>query len=336
MKICSVDGCDKESFARGHCKKHYNQLRAKGELSGNKKCKINGCEKVYFGRGYCRNHYEKKRRDGEFQPLPPKKCRIEGCKDKHHAKGYCSKHLAKAQRNNELPGDDCKESGCKNIASTKGYCPKHYNKRVKSGEFGRKNPCKVDGCDGKQDSHGYCQRHGAQLRKYGKIFERTKYDKNNIAVYGDIAVMDIYNAHSKLVAQTIFDAHFVDEVRKYKWNVNKMGYVRCAQPSIYLHRFLFAHDQPNTDHKNGNTRDNRLQNLRPASHAENSRNCRNKPGVSGVVGVVKNNNKWGARIKAEGRVISLGSFNSVEEAAKVRKEAALKYYGEFAYDARDS
>ena len=87
------------------------------------------------------------------------------------------------------------------------------------------------------------------------------------------------------------------------------------------------------DHINGITSDNRLINLREASHLENMRN-RGKPrtNTSGLKGACfhKNRNYWIAQIKNNGKNIHLGCFDSAEEAHAAYRNAAQKIFGEFA------
>lgn len=89
------------------------------------------------------------------------------------------------------------------------------------------------------------------------------------------------------------------------------------------------------DHRDGDSRNNRWDNLREATQRENSfnrsiqSNCK-----SGVQGVRKKRNKWHAYVSVAGRQINLGVFASLEEAAEARREGALRHHGEFASVAR--
>jgi hypothetical protein len=88
------------------------------------------------------------------------------------------------------------------------------------------------------------------------------------------------------------------------------------------------------DHVNNNTLDNRRENLRKATAAENSRNCRiSKRNVSGFKGVHfrKEFGTWRACIRYEYVLRHLGSFDSAEEAAKAYDHAAIELFGEFAH-----
>ena len=54
----------------------------------------------------------------------------------------------------------------------------------------------------------------------------------------------------------------------------------------------------------------------------------NKSGVSGVHWN-KSANKWRAAIKYKNKHINLGYFEKLEDAGKARKDAEMKYFGEF-------
>ena len=87
------------------------------------------------------------------------------------------------------------------------------------------------------------------------------------------------------------------------------------------------------DHINGVRTDNRLCNLREATHAENSRNSGIPRGESGVRGVRMDKRwrkKWQARITVAGVAKSLGYYETKEEAIAARLAAAKKYHGDFA------
>lgn len=80
------------------------------------------------------------------------------------------------------------------------------------------------------------------------------------------------------------------------------------------------------DHINGDTRDDRWCNLRDVGPGANSRNCKTpRNNTSGVVGVMRSGKKWVAKIKANYRTIHLGTFDTIEEAAKARKQAEREH-----------
>jgi hypothetical protein len=105
--------------------------------------------------------------------------------------------------------------------------------------------------------------------------------------------------------------------------------------AIYAHRAAWAlhygeWPKGQLDHRDGNGLNNRIDNLRDSTHAQNQRNqrihIRNKTGVRGVC-IDKKSGKWQALIwDGNGKRIHLGRFTTVEAAAAARKEAEAKYW----------
>jgi len=117
----------------------------------------------------------------------------------------------------------------------------------------------------------------------------------------------------------------------------KKGEPRTMQ---YLHRVILQRilGRPLergecVDHIDGNGSNNRRENLRLASHAENRRNSRKYDNnTSGHKGTYwrKRELKWMAQISVNRKLIYLGYFDDIEDAAAAYREAATKYYGDFA------
>jgi hypothetical protein len=82
------------------------------------------------------------------------------------------------------------------------------------------------------------------------------------------------------------------------------------------------------DHENRNSRDDRWENLRPATFSQNAHNskthCDNTSGVRGV-SWNKKDKHWIASVGHD----YLGSFKTFEEAAKVATDARKRLFGEF-------
>lgn len=81
------------------------------------------------------------------------------------------------------------------------------------------------------------------------------------------------------------------------------------------------------DHINQDSLDNRWENLRECSHAENGRNQKKYlSNTSGHTGIhLRESGKWRARIFAEGKHINLGTFSSYELAVAARALAESTY-----------
>lgn len=87
------------------------------------------------------------------------------------------------------------------------------------------------------------------------------------------------------------------------------------------------------DHVNGNRGDNRWCNLRLATNGLNKANsCLPRNNTAGFKGIHRTHRgkPWRARITVNGERISLGSFDTKEEAAMAYAVAATRYFGEFA------
>ena len=103
--------------------------------------------------------------------------------------------------------------------------------------------------------------------------------------------------------------------------------------SYYAHRVAYAIYHGNwpvmgVDHVNGNTGDNRIENLRDVSPSVNGRNAamwsNNTSGVCGV-GWSKASKKWRAQIRVRNKDYHLGAFENFDDAVAARKAAEVEY-----------
>jgi hypothetical protein len=88
------------------------------------------------------------------------------------------------------------------------------------------------------------------------------------------------------------------------------------------------------DHENGKHDDDRWENLRPATHAQNTQNSKlRSTNTSGVKGLCfdKSKHKWRAQINCDGEHYHLGYFAIKEEAAITVAEASERLHGDFAH-----
>ncbi len=87
------------------------------------------------------------------------------------------------------------------------------------------------------------------------------------------------------------------------------------------------------DHRDMNTSNNRIDNLRLATGSENNANCRkrahNTSGMKGV-GWDKQKSKWYSKISFQRKHYWLGYFDTKDEAHAAYVSAAKKIHGEFA------
>lgn len=103
---------------------------------------------------------------------------------------------------------------------------------------------------------------------------------------------------------------------------------------IYMHRQILGDKEGyHIDHADGDRMDNRENNLRHCSRAQNHCNSKkysnNKSGYKGVF-FRKDMNKWCASIQYEKKRHYVGYFSCIIEAAKAYDSAALKMHRQFA------
>jgi len=87
------------------------------------------------------------------------------------------------------------------------------------------------------------------------------------------------------------------------------------------------------DHLNGDTLDNRKENLRFCKQSVNTQNQHSTWGLSKFKGVDWDNNrkKWRVRITKEKKVYHIGVYDTEMEAANAYDEKAKELFGEFAH-----
>jgi hypothetical protein len=116
------------------------------------------------------------------------------------------------------------------------------------------------------------------------------------------------------------------------WQVCAAGFTIKAHQAAW---FYMTGEWPAAliDHRDRDKRNNRWSNLREATNAQNCKNIgKPKRNTSGVLGVGwhKRIGKWQASIRVDRHLLSLGYFDDLGEAAKIRRAAELQHFGAFA------
>ena len=121
-------------------------------------------------------------------------------------------------------------------------------------------------------------------------------------------------------------------VRNVDGSYQVKSYLNRRTPTL-LHRFILQPPSNRVvDHANHNRFDNRRANIRIATLEQNQQNCRkvSKHGFKGVYKTIAKCGTWGARIKHNKIDIYLGTFPTVEQAARAYDEKAIELFREFA------
>ena len=127
-----------------------------------------------------------------------------------------------------------------------------------------------------------------------------------------------------------------EELQKYRWWINKVGsriyaYGAAGCKKIAMHRYLLKETNRNVDidHIDGNQLNNRRNNLRKATRAQNNANQkiaeRNNTGYKGV-SYCSERGLWVASVAS----YHIGRFSCIKEAARHYNKAAFDKWGEFA------
>ena len=144
---------------------------------------------------------------------------------------------------------------------------------------------------------------------------------------------------------TKVDDEDFDYLNQWKWQCSKRGYAMRSiwvkkedgnyrHTTLYLHKVLLIAPRGYlVDHANRRPLDNRKSNLRLATREQNTQNAKiridNTTGYKGVCWREKSRD-FVAYINVNGKRVHLKTYKRVEDAISARKEAEIKYHGQFA------
>ena len=192
-----------------------------------------------------------------------------------------------------------------------------------------------------------CSKHVEQMRRHGKITdvsERSCFDRNAYSISGDCALIDLFNRSGDRF-QTIVDSRFLDDIIQRKWRpirkcqkiyVGTIANDKEVGRTTYLHRVIMKLggekiEGMEVDHINGNSLDNRLENLRAVTREEQMMNLSPKTGgevpVRGV-SADKRKCKYIVDFSHEKKRLYLKHFDSVEVAVYARYLLEKFFIGE--------
>lgn len=149
------------------------------------------------------------------------------------------------------------------------------------------------------NKEGYCEKHYYQKLRYGKFLDnspRSIYDPNEYRIEGDITYISVYDKRGvKLPYEVIIDSKNIPNILKYKvytreWDGNMYAVCNISRnKKIKVHQIICP-TFSTVDHINGNTLDNREENLRPANMTIQNLNKITTKGIQKQVYTYKNKN----------------------------------------------
>lgn len=187
-----------------------------------------------------------------------------------------------------------------------------------------------------KEARAEARRKQKELKELEKIRKREAAHGNKYEFHEDYVVGYTHNNNTPFYV----DIEDYDKIKPYTWydritnkttkTIATMMKTDGRSKSVTMHVFL---GYKGYDHINKNELDNRKENLRECTHAENMRNKKTRiNSKSGFAGVIFNpiTQKWIAQIGYNYKNIRLGTYSDKEEAIKARLKAEKEYFGDFA------
>lgn len=153
-------------------------------------------------------------------------------------------------------------------------------------------------------------------------------------------------SHSDIERYALVDDEDFESVNQFKWHASGETWgiryalrtaVIAGEPTpIQMHKFILGVGSGQmVEHKNRNGHDNRRKNLRPCTPSQNQAGRKigknNKTGYKGVYWR-EDRGCYMAQIYKNSKRHYLGRYDNPIDAAKAYNEAAIEFYGEFAFE----
>lgn len=110
---CSLDACERPSYARGWCERHYRRwlrTRQVEDRPARDGCEVAGCDRPHEARGLCHTHLQRRLRTGRVDPDVPVRqgrsaCEVDDCERPAHTRGWCQTHYKRWLKHGDVRAD---------------------------------------------------------------------------------------------------------------------------------------------------------------------------------------------------------------------------------------
>ncbi len=200
-------------------------------------------------------------------------CKEDDCERSHYARGWCAMHYKRWLRTGgaagQQPSSTCNVEGCDRPATSRGWCHGHYQRWRRSGDVDPSTPlgrrrqplrCRIEGCDGSTHSHGLCRTHASRRMNMGDPKAEVPVGELPRATGPTGRARGWITEGYRYVPVAVEERHLTD------------GAAYTAEHRLVMARALGRplEGDENVHHRNGNRRDNRLENLELWSTAQPS------------------------------------------------------------------
>lgn len=195
----------------------------------------------------------------------------------------------------------------------------------------------------KMRGYTLCSKHMHQIHKYGHALDnnpRTVNDLNDYTIMPDGVYFNLYNVRSEWIGFFVVDLCDIELVKYHKWrlshghvvtgsgveNIRELSHIILGIPKEKDSEVI-------VDHVSTNALDNRRNNLRICTQADNTINKGfMSSNITGIIGVSydKYRNTYNPEISLGHKRLHLGRYKTLKEAAYVRFVAEQYLFKEFA------